>query len=155
MKFLFAILQAAILAVIGYYIFTDQASDYKRKAVAGVNVVAQEYIDRATKDKEVLSEAQATEKAQKAVNIGNKVNTTSGLVITGKAVTTATIGGISGFVIWFIAYFIIQITTKPLVTLLDSAWGNFIRYYVGATAATYIIVFVELAVVCEYFFSGF
>lgn len=44
--------------------------------------------------------------------------------------------GCAGFVAWFLAYGIICVTTKPLDTILDSAFGNFIRYYVSPTILT-------------------
>ena len=123
MKVFFAIVQAIILGVITWMIFNSTVNKYKGLATAEPSALAQNYFADPYKNstdssgQKMYTTIEAAQKvAERDIAIGKKVQATSGMKLGSKRVLMTGALSVVGFIGWFIAYFIIYITTKPLET---------------------------------------
>lgn len=141
MKLFFAIVQAIILGGGSWIIFNSQVNEYKEIATAEPIALAQKYFDDTSKNlidangqKKYATVDEALMDAERDIGIGKKVQSTSGMKLGIKRVLMTVALSCLGFIGWFIAFFIVSITTYPLQDVLDSIWGNFVRYFLVPTA---------------------
>jgi hypothetical protein len=146
MKVFFAILQAIILGIITWIIFSSLVNKYKGLATAEPTTLAQKYFEDTSKNstddkgqQKYLNVEAAQEDAERDIAIGKKIQATGGMELNSKRLMITVAISVLGFVGWFIAYFIVYITTYPLQVVLDSIWGNFVRFFLGPTAAVSIL----------------
>ena len=66
--------------------------------------------------------------AERAITRSSEISQMSQFMINLKASIVAVVGFLFGSLGYMIICFIVVITTKPLDSILDSAWGNFSRY---------------------------
>lgn len=136
MKLFFALIQSVILALIAWYVFDSTVQKYQGLSSLDTNTLAQRYLTEKVQEDGIEQPkyptlADAATQAEKDITTGkNLIN--AGAVKIGASRLALIVGSaVGGFFTWFIAFFIVYITTKPLTTLSDSIWGNFARYFLG------------------------
>ena len=144
MKVFVALIQSAILAVIAWHCFNSTLQKFQALAPIDVNTLAQRYFAEKTVNNNIeepkyKSLAEATQAAERDVAIGKRVLSAEGVKIGGFRLALMIGSAIVGFFAWFIAFFIVYITTKPLTASLDSVWGNFVRYFIAPIVPVTIV----------------
>ena len=147
MKILFAILTAVVVAIAGHVNYVDAFNSYVKLANEEPLALAQRmYEDESINSKDSETEEKkyptvdlALKDAQEDIELGKKLQAVNGTQLNyqspaaplSKWVTLIGICSAIGFVGFFIAYFFVYLTTKPLEDALDSIWGIFVRYFVA------------------------
>ena len=147
MKILFAILTALVVAVAGHVNYVDAFNSYVKLANEEPLALAQRMYedesinskDSETGEKKYPTVNLALKDAQEDIELGKKLQAVNGTQLNyqspaaplSKWVILIGICSAIGFVGFFIAYFFVYLTTKPLEDALDSIGGIFVRYFVA------------------------
>ena len=154
MKLFLALIQSAILALIAWLYFDSAVQKYQALTSIDANTLTQRYLaetehkDGKDQPKYKTPEEAATQ-AAKDIATGKRLLAAGSIKIGGSRLALAVGSAIAGFVGWFIAFFIVYITTKPLTTVLNSIWGNFTRYFLGPLVPVTIIGAIVVVVAAE------
>jgi len=154
MKFFFALIQSSLLAIVAWFFFGFTVQRYQAFADLDATTLAQQYmtekVQRNGKEEpKYATLAEATAQAEMQIAVGKGLLRAGTVKISTTRIALTVSAAVAGFLAWLIAYFIVYITTMPLTTLLDSIWGNFVRYFLAPSATTTVLGFVSIFVASE------
>ena len=155
MKLLVALIQSVILAVIAWNYFDNTAQKYQALAGLDTTTLAQRYLTEkvqinGVEQPKYASLAKAAAQSEKDITTGKNLVRAGAVKIGASRLAVAAGSAVGGFIAWFVAFFIVYITTKPLTTLLNSVWGNFVRYFLAPLIAITFLGTGVIAVATEF-----
>lgn len=146
MKITAAIITALISIFTNWFLIEVLIEDYLQDALRNPVELAQELKTEAA-NTEGKDDAHWLAEAEKNIALGKKFQAYTDGKTTLLKMKLAALGGIAGFVGFFVMFGLTWAVSKPLTVFLDTPMGNFIRFYFTPMVFSVIIEYLVVSLV--------